>query len=206
VSDPSNSLEDTALRGIFLSLSRIPGATSLTTSSRSMLSRCRVRAGLLLLGVICVIIGCRGSEPERASEQTVADTTSWEGAVVDSSGQDTTGAESDSVRRPGPVPPGPAPGTVRVRAVVASCDTTSNPTHCQLRIEEVLAYGSSTPPIGTGERSVHFSEGLLSERAVDDLTATSHVYVLHHVGDRPRVRKGGGERRVEWTARSIDPK
>lgn len=171
-----------------------------------MSSQRRARTWLALALAICVIAGCRGSEPERATGQSDVDTTTEEAAAVDSSSQDTASAESDTVRRPGPVPPGPAPGTVRVRAVVASCDTTGRLAQCRLRIDEVLAYGSSTPVIGPGERTVRFSEALLSGQAIDDLTAASHVYVLHHVGDRPRVGKDQGEEeRIEWTARSIDP-
>lgn len=171
-----------------------------------MVSRRRIHAWLILFGTICVVVGCRGSEPERVPEHPNADTTTGK-AAVDSSGQDTTSAEPDTVKRPGPVPPGPAPGTARVRAVVTSCDTTGTVTHCQLRIDEVLAYGSATPPIGAGERTVRFSSGLLDDRTLADLTKESRVYVLHHAGDRP-VARDSAEREspIEWTARSVEPK
>ncbi len=159
-----------------------------------------MRVGVVFLAVICVIAGgCRGSEPEHVSEQTEADTDG------NSTGQDTSEGKPNTGIRPSPVPPGPAPGTVQVRAVVASCDTTKTPAHCQLRIEEVLAYGSSTPPISTGERPVRFSETLLSGRPLNDLKADLHVYVLHHAGDRRVTAEDEvKEERIEWTARSID--
>lgn len=171
-----------------------------------MSSRRRLRAGLIFLAAICVIVGgCRGSEPEHAAEQAEVDTmSSDETAEADSTGRDPNGTESDTVSRPGPIPPGPAPGTVRVRAVVAACDTTTTPVQCQLRIADVLAYGSSTSPISTGERTVRFSETLLSGRSLDDLKVGSRVYVLHHAGDRPvTTEEDAGEKRIEWTARSI---
>ena len=172
-----------------------------------MPSRRRIRVGLIVLAAVCVIgAGCRESGPERAAGQTEADTmSSAETSESDSTVRDTSGTDSDTVRRPGPIPPGPAPGTVRVRAVVASCDTTTTPAQCRLQIEEVLAYGSSTPPISSGERTVRLSETFLSRRTLDDLREDPRIYILHHAGDRPVAAEDDAEdERIEWTARSID--
>lgn len=122
---------------------------------------------------------------------------------ADSTARDTTAADSSS--RPGAIPPGPAPGTVRVRASLASCDTARTPVHCQLRIEEVLAYGSSTPVIGTGERTVRLSAALLSGRSVDEVEGRSYEYVLRHIGERQAVREGEEKTApAEWTIRGIN--
>lgn len=161
-------------------------------------------AGLVVLLAISVVAGgCQGGEPTSGSEQTVSDTMTAETTDVDSTDRDTTAA--DSASRSGAIAPGPAPGTVRVRASVASCDTTRTPVHCQLQITEVLAYGSSTPVIGTGERTVRVSTALLSDRPVDELKGNSYEYVLRHRGDQQAVREG--EERTaptEWGVRSIN--
>ena len=46
----------------------------------------------------------------------------------------------------------PAPGTARVRAKIDSCSGHQERQVCHLLVETVVAYGMSTPPLGSGQK------------------------------------------------------
>lgn len=129
-----------------------------------------------VLAMVCaaalatVGLGCTGSTPESG------------GSAVPSDRR----GRPDSVRNPLP------PGTVRARARVESCSTETVPPTCRFRVTEVLAYGMSTPTIGTPtsiDVRVPRAEGATgaSERPVRPGEAST--FVLRH--ERP-LNLGGG--------------
>jgi hypothetical protein len=154
------------------------------------------------LGLLCLLIGaCRTDGPDTTAEPASADT-----AVATVPSNDTSTAMSDSVDRPDPPPPGPAPGTAHVRAEITSCDAASSPVRCQVRVEEVLGYGSATPPLSPGERTVGLASSLLADRSVAALdTLGVRTFVLKHAGDRPDLGDQSAEEpSPEWTILSIE--
>jgi len=172
------------------------------------LPRWGVVLGLALIAVIGMGAGgCRGSKPDAAAEQAGPDTTARDATSPDTTTSDAMADADSNEGRPGPIPHGPTPGTVRVRATITSCDTTTSPVQCGLQIEKILSYGSSTPTVSKGVRTVQLASGLLETRTVDALTSTSHIFVLRHAGPQPEMgREEGEEARVEWTAQSIEKK
>jgi len=65
--------------------------------------------------------------------------------------EDTTTTEEDNqVDAEGAVSDTPAPGTVRVSAQTNTCDLQADTPTCELTIEEVLAYGMSSPTLSVG--------------------------------------------------------
>lgn len=157
---------------------------------------------VVVFGVVSLAMtGCRGSgETNGTTEQGGSDTT----AIVET-GDTTHSADSTSdsteVERPQPPPPAPAPGTAEIQATVLSVDTTGSTALCTIRIEKVLGYGSSTPPLSTGERTVGLFPGIVQ----DDLTVIeSRTMVLQHSGDqRLQGNRAGEEDRLEWSIQSI---
>jgi hypothetical protein len=166
-----------------------------------------VVVGLALLAMLGTGAGgCQGSKPEATAEQTGPDTAASDAMHSDTTASDTMADADSNDGRPGPIAPGPAPGTVRVEAVVESCDTTASPVQCRLQIEKILGYGSSTPTLSKGMRTVRFASGLLEEQAVDALRSTSHIFVLSHAGPQPEMGAEEGQARIEWTAQSVEQK
>jgi hypothetical protein len=147
------------------------------------------------LGLLCLLLGaCRTNGP---------DTTT--------SGPDTTrpdAASDAAAAQPNPpsAPTAPAPGTARVQAEIRSCNTEARPVRCQICVHEVLAYGSSTPPLPTGDRTVRLAPSVLNDRDAATLDGTSpQLIVLRHAGDRPDL--GGDdadENRPAWTLQSVE--
>jgi hypothetical protein len=165
----------------------------------------RLRSALVrsacLLGLLCLLVGaCRTNNPDAASQAADEDTT-----VADAAPGDTSTAATDSVDRPTPPPPAPAPGTARVRVEIVSCDGATEPVRCQVRVTKVLGYGSATPPLSTGERTMRLADALLADRDVTTLEGSGpHTVVARHAGDRPSVGEVAGEDRPEWTVQSIE--
>ena len=158
-------------------------------------------AGLWALALLCMVAwSCGGSNPGTSSASEGADSASTEPVASDTSLRDT------AVSVGGQESPPPAPGTALVRASVISCDTTTAPARCQLQIAEVLAYGASTPPLSTGERTVGFDSTLFSGRIVRDLREVGErTYTLHHRGEQPVFAEESSEReRLKWLVRSIN--
>lgn len=153
-----------------------------------------------MLGLLGVLAGaCRTNGPDAASDAADDDTT-----MTDMTSGDTS-ATSDSVDRRNP-PPAPAPGTARVRAEIVSCNAAAAPVRCQLRVDEVLDYGSATPTLSTGERTVGLTSSLLDDRDATALdTLGPRTFVVRHAGDSPNLgEKSGTEKSPEWTIRSIE--
>ena len=154
------------------------------------------------LGLLCLLIGaCRTDGPDTTADPAGADT-----AVANVTASDTSTAMSDSIDRPDPPPPGPAPGTAHVRAEITSCDTASSPVRCQVRVDEVLGYGSATPPLSPGERTMGLASSLLADRSATALdTLGARTFVLKHAGDRPDLgNQSAEETSSEWTIQSIE--
>ena len=154
------------------------------------------------LGLLCLLIGaCRTDGPDTTADPASADT-----AVATVTSSDTPTTMSDSVDRPDPPPPGPAPGTAHVRAEVTSCDTASSPVRCQVRVDEVIGYGSATPPLSPGEQAMGLASSLLTDRDASALdTLGPRTFVLKHAGDRPDLGEQSAEEpSPEWTILSIE--
>ena len=144
------------------------------------------------LGLLCLLLGaCRTNGPDTTRPDAAGDT-----AV----------AQPDSSIAPIAPPPAPAPGTARVRAAIRSCDTETHPARCQIRVDEVLAYGSSTPPLPAGDHTVRLSPSVLNDRDAAALDGTGpRSVLLRHAGDRPDL--GGDdadENRPAWTLQSVE--
>ncbi|PSQ73164.1 MAG: hypothetical protein BRD34_02790, partial [Bacteroidetes bacterium QH_6_64_77] len=96
--------------------------------------------------------------------------------------------------------------TARLRAEIVECDASAEPVRCQVRVITVLAYGSSTPPINSGEHAVRLASSLLDERGVSALEASGpRTVVARHAGDQPDLGQQSGDERPEWTIQSIRP-
>jgi hypothetical protein len=93
-----------------------------------------------------------------------------------------------------------------VRVEIRTCDTDAQPPHCQIRVDEVLGYGSSTPPLSTGIHTVRLAPSVLNDKDVTALDrTTSQTVVLRHAGDQPDF--GGDNSNGEhpaWTLQSIE--
>jgi hypothetical protein len=140
------------------------------------------------LGLLCLLLGaCRTNGP-------------------DTTRSDAAAAPSDASVDPTAPPPAPAPGTARVRAEIRSCTTEARPARCRIRVDEVLAYGSSTPPLPAGDHTVRLSPSVLNDRDAATLDGTGHrSIVVRHAGDRPDF--GGDdadENRPAWTLQSME--
>lgn len=156
--------------------------------------------------------GCQGPSPEEASSGAGGDTVGVDTTEVDSSTGDTSAADTSTTdtSTTGPIggdppPPAPPPGTARVRGTVVSCDTTARPSRCRIRIETVVGYGSATPPLGTGERTIVLDLDRLRGITVDSLTAAGErILVLNHAGDRPTFDEEDGDDRLMWTLDAVE--
>lgn len=158
--------------------------------------------GACLFGLLCLLSGaCRTNGPDATTSESAATDTSRAEAPAD-----TSTSPADSTARLKNPPPAPSPGTARIRAEILSCDAADTLMRCRIRVEEVLAYGSSTPPLSTGERIMRLASSLLENRDETALKGLdSHPFVVRHAGDRPEL---GGEpseeSRPEWTIQSIE--
>ena len=125
--------------------------------------------------------------------------------MADAPPSDPSTAAPDSAERSNPPPP-PAPGTARVRAEIVTCNAAAEPVRCEVRVEEVLGYGSATPSLGTGTRPVNLASSLLVDRDVAAFdTLGTRTLILRHAGDRPTLGTSSDEERPEWTIQTIEP-
>lgn len=153
-----------------------------------------------VLSLLCLLLGaCRTEGPDTTTSEAVGDDTTMAAA------NDTSTAPSDSMPGHEPPPP-PAPGTARVRAEITSCDAAAEPVRCQVRIEEVVGYGSATPPLSTGEQTVGVASSLLDDRDAAALdTLGTRTFVVRHAGDRPEFGdRSEDEKPPAWTIQSIE--
>ncbi len=87
---------------------------------------------VLIVGLMLLVGACQASRQGEGPAVADADTA------------------SDAQRRSA-VEPGPAPGTVRVRATVRACrQEAASDYRCRLEIREVIAYGAATPVLDAG--------------------------------------------------------
>lgn len=106
---------------------------------------------------------------------------------------DSTAATDSTVEPSAPAPP---PRTAKVRGAVLTCTDEGEAVTCEIRIEEVLAYGMNTPPMAAGSRTVAVRPVVLRDRGVDALVAAgTQTLTLQHAGDRPQLGGSDGDRR-----------
>ncbi len=155
-----------------------------------------------MLGLLLLLLGaCRTDGPDTTTAGAAEEDTT----VADAAPGDTSTAAADSADRPDPPPPAPAPGTARLRVEIGACDATTEPVPCQIQVAEVLGYGSATPPLSTGERTMRLADALLADRDVTALEGSGpHTVVARHGGHRPDVGGASGEDRPAWTVQSIE--
>ena len=133
-----------------------------------------LRKTALFVGVALLLGGCSGSQ------------TNGDSAQADSAGGPNLAADTTEAN-PAPAPP---PGTARIRGAVLSCEP-GEPVTCEIRVDEVLAYGPSTPPVAQGTRGVSVRPVILRSRSVEDLAASGvKLLTLTHSGSE---RTLGGE-------------
>ena len=152
------------------------------------------------LGVLCLLLGaCRTDGPTTTTNDPSGDDTT----KANASG-DTSIASPDSTPKPDPPPPAPAPGTAQIRAEITSCDTSATPNHCQVRVEEVLGYGSTTPPLSTGMHTVGLASSLLDTQDAAALdTLGLRTLIVRHAGKQPNLNEHSEAEPPEWTIQSI---
>jgi hypothetical protein len=143
------------------------------------------------LGLLCLLlVACRTNGPDTTRSDAAADTAA---------------APSDASVAPTAPPPAPAPGTARVRAEIQSCTPEAQPARCRIRVAEVLAYGSSTPPLPAGDHAVRLSPSVLNDRDATTLDGTGpRSILLRHAGDRPDFGGADDEERPAWTLQSME--
>lgn len=132
---------------------------------------------LLVLGLSGVVAAC--SAPEKNRETGKQDTSTT------AAGPHT----ADSIVA-NAAPPAPPPGTARIQGSVLSCGGTEadGKRRCEITIENVTAYGASTPPLATGTRMVVAARSVFSSRGVEALTSAGMLTMtLEHSGDRPQM-------------------
>jgi hypothetical protein len=137
----------------------------------------------LALGALILLVGCSGS-------QTNGDATQADSARGPSLAADTTETNP---------PPAPPPGTARIRGAVLSCEAGETVT-CEIRVDEVLAYGPSTPPVAQGTRRVSVRPVVLKSRSVEDLAASGAklLTLIHSGGERTLGGEAGEGKTGEW--------
>lgn len=142
----------------------------------------------LALGAAILLGGCSGS-------QTNGDATQADSARGPSLAADTTETNP---------PPAPPPGTARIRGAILSCEPGETVT-CEIRVDEVLAYGPSTPPVAQGTRGVSVLPVVLRERSADSLaTGELRILTLSHSASGRAL--GGREKDSEigeWTLTEV---
>lgn len=101
-----------------------------------------------------LILGCGNARQQSAQDAGDADTTE---TSVGASEQVAGGQQM-------------APGTVRLRAAVASCDEEADQWNCTLTASTVLQYGAATDPIAEGDSlRVHFPDASFRDGLADQL-------------------------------------
>lgn len=166
-----------------------------------------LRPRLPLVGSACALVlclaltgACRTEGPDTAASDSEESDTTLAEASTDTS---TTPADStDAIKNP---PPAPAPGTARIRAEIVSCEADAQPVRCQIRVEEVLAYGSTTPSLRPGTYPARLAASLLNDRTVSDVEALGpRTLVVRHGGDQPDLGDPSDAERPTWTIQSIE--
>jgi len=77
---------------------------------------------------------------------------------------------------------------------------------CQVRVEEVLGYGSATPPLSTGEQTTGLASSVLADPDVAALAPLgTRTLVLKYAGDRPNLGdQPDRETSPKWTIQLIE--
>jgi len=131
----------------------------------------------LALGAAILLAGCSGSQ------------TNGDAAQADSTGGPNLAADTTETNPP----PAPPPGTARIRGAILSCEPGETVT-CEIRVDEVLAYGASTPPVAQGTRRVSVRPVVLKSRNVEDLAASGvKLLTLTHSGSERTLGGEAGE-------------
>lgn len=153
-----------------------------------------------LFGLLCLLSSACRTNDATTSGPAETDTSRAEAPA------DTSTPPSDSAARLKNPSPAPSPGTARIRAEILSCDAVPPPMHCRIRVEEVLEYGSSTPPLSTGQRTMRLASSLLEDPGKEPLEKLGpHPFVVRHAGDQPDLEgETSEEKRPEWTLQSIE--
>jgi hypothetical protein len=134
----------------------------------------------LALGIAILLVGCSGSQ------------TNGDSVPADSAGGPTLASDTTETNPP----PAPPPGTARIRGAILSCEP-GEPVTCEIRVDEVLAYGPSTPPVAQGTRRVSVRPVVLKGRSVEELAdGGAKLLTLTHSGSE---RTLGGETEEEKT-------
>ena len=116
-------------------------------------------------------------------------------------------SETGSLSSPVPAPPPPiAPGTAQVTAILLSAEEAENSHRCTLRINQVLGYGSSTPPLPSGSEieviiPVHVITSMEPATSIEALMAPERPLklVLKHIGMAQML----GSNSPDWRVASI---
>ena len=125
----------------------------------------------LLLVATTVMMGCMGSQTDEGAQETERADSAWVSA-------DTVVSDSASAL---------PPRTARVQGEVLSCQG-EEPTRCEIRIDKVLGYGMSTPPIAPGTRTVSVRPVVLQNRSISDLVGHGPQGLsLQHAGEQLRL-------------------
>ena len=156
--------------------------------SNSYRSMTQFLKGGLVLSVLFAMAACTSSHTDRSS--STADEVDDSLAAIDS-------VEHDQA-------PAPPPGTAEIRGAVLSCQEDEQ-VRCEIRIDEVLGYGASTPPVASGMRTVLVRPVVLQNRTTHDLvTMGVRTFRLRHVGDRPQLGSDQNQNSTPaWTITEI---
>lgn len=95
-----------------------------------------------LIFSLLLISGCGANKKSSQQEKNLV------------SAQDTVKMSSDTIPKPSPPPPGLPPGEARVRGEIVEVGNQTNNQNSsffKIKVNRVLGYGSSTPPVGTAD-------------------------------------------------------
>ncbi|WP_375802166.1 hypothetical protein [Salinibacter sp.] len=115
----------------------------------------------------------------------------------------TDSAEEDSAARTGARTNQPPPHTARLRGTFRSCSFEENSGQCTIQIEEVEAYGMSTPPVASGTRTVSVRPVVRRDWTAEELVAAgTRTMTIQHL--REGLRRGDEKREgSEWTLTGV---
>jgi len=141
-------------------------------------------AGLPVLCTVLLAGACSGPD----SSTNAAGDEEETAVVTDSTAPTDSTADASA--------PAPPPRTAQVRGAVLACTDEEEAVTCEIRIEEVVAYGMNTPPMAAGSRTVAVRPVVLRDRSVDALvSAGTQTLTLRHAGDRPQLGRNDADRR-----------
>ena len=118
-------------------------------------------------------------------------------------------SSTSSMPPPPPSPPPPiAPGTAQITATILSAEETEAGFHCILRVEQVLRYGATTPPLPAGADiqalvASHVIESMAPETSMKSLIEPASMLkiTLKHTGMGQMLGSTGPEWRVTTITR-----